>query len=149
MQEMQETRVRSLGREDPLEEGVGNPLQYSCLKNATDRGAWWVMIHEVTKSWTWLTPGIVPSESKLTITDPSSQARFSPQACTPRPSQSMHWVFSLIWLRHMPVFSTLLSNICPYLPKFKNQEHFPSCVSPSLVASWKLAPVGKGQGSQG
>ena len=27
-----------------------NPLQYSCLENPTDRGAWWAPIHVVTKS---------------------------------------------------------------------------------------------------
>ena len=32
---MQETQVRSLGREDPLEK-----VQYSCLENPTDGGAW-------------------------------------------------------------------------------------------------------------
>ena len=41
---MQETRVRSLGGEDPLEEGIGNPLQYSCLGNPMDRGAWWATV---------------------------------------------------------------------------------------------------------
>ena len=30
----------------------GNPLQYSCLENLMDRGAWRVMAHRVTKSWT-------------------------------------------------------------------------------------------------
>ena len=32
--------------------GVGNvnPLQYSCLENVMDRGAWWAAVHEVTKS---------------------------------------------------------------------------------------------------
>jgi len=35
-------------------EGNGNPLQYSCLKNSMDRGAWWATVHSVTKSWTWL-----------------------------------------------------------------------------------------------
>ena len=30
---MRETWVRSMGWEDPLEEGQGNPRQYSCLKN--------------------------------------------------------------------------------------------------------------------
>ena len=34
--------------------GHGNPLQYSCLENPIDRGAWWVTVHEVIKSWTWL-----------------------------------------------------------------------------------------------
>ena len=31
-------------------EGNGNPLQYSCLENPTDRGAWKVTVHGVTKS---------------------------------------------------------------------------------------------------
>ena len=32
--------------------GNGNPLQYSCLENFKDRGAWWVIVHNVAKSWT-------------------------------------------------------------------------------------------------
>ena len=32
----------------------GNPLQYSCLKNPTDRGAWQGSVYGVTKSWTWM-----------------------------------------------------------------------------------------------
>ena len=40
------------GQEDPLEEGMANPLQYSCLENPMDRGAWWATIHGVTKSRT-------------------------------------------------------------------------------------------------
>ena len=35
-------------------EGNGNPLQYSCLENPVDRGAWWAAVHGVTQSWTWL-----------------------------------------------------------------------------------------------
>ena len=35
-------------------EGNGNPLQYSCLGNPTDRGAWWATVHGVAKSWTRL-----------------------------------------------------------------------------------------------
>ena len=31
-------------------EGNGNLLQYSCLENSMDRGAWWATVHEVTKS---------------------------------------------------------------------------------------------------
>ena len=32
--------------------GHGNPLQYSCLENPMDRGAWQAIVHRVTKSWT-------------------------------------------------------------------------------------------------
>ena len=38
--------------------GHGNSLQYSCLENPMDRGAWWAMVHRVAESWTrlkWLT----------------------------------------------------------------------------------------------
>ena len=34
--------------------GSGNPLQYSCLGNWMDRGAWWATVHGVAKSWTQL-----------------------------------------------------------------------------------------------
>ena len=35
-------------------EGNGTLLQYSCLENPMDRGAWWAAVHGVTKSWTRL-----------------------------------------------------------------------------------------------
>ena len=35
-------------------EGNDNPLQYSCLENPRDRGAWWAAIYGVTRSWTRL-----------------------------------------------------------------------------------------------
>ena len=35
-------------------EGNGNPLQYSCLENPRDRGAWWTAIYGFTQSQTWL-----------------------------------------------------------------------------------------------
>ena len=43
-------------------EGNGNPLQYSCLGNPMDRGAWWTMVHGVTKSWTQLSNKHLSSE---------------------------------------------------------------------------------------
>ena len=43
-------QVQSLGREDALEEKVaGHPLQYSCLENPMDGGAWWATAHGVAK----------------------------------------------------------------------------------------------------
>ena len=35
-------------------EGNGNPLQYSCLENSMDGGAWWATVHGVTKGQTRL-----------------------------------------------------------------------------------------------
>ena len=42
------SNVRCLG------EGNGNPLQYSCLENPMGRGAWWAVVHGVSKSRTQL-----------------------------------------------------------------------------------------------
>ena len=44
--------IPGLGRSP--EGGHGNPLQYSCLENPMDRGAWWATVHGVTKSRTQL-----------------------------------------------------------------------------------------------
>ena len=35
-------------------EGTGSPLQYPCLENPMDRGAWWATVHGVAKRWTRL-----------------------------------------------------------------------------------------------
>ena len=59
-------------------EGNGNPLQYSCLENPVDGGAWWAAVHGVAGSWTRLsdftftdwrrkwqpTPVFLPGESQ-------------------------------------------------------------------------------------
>ena len=42
------------GSERSPGKGNGSPLQYSCLKNSTDRGAWQATVHEVAKSRTQL-----------------------------------------------------------------------------------------------
>ena len=47
MQETQETWIRSLGWEDPLEKEMA--AQYCCLREPMDRGAWLATIHEVTE----------------------------------------------------------------------------------------------------
>ena len=55
---MQEMYLRGAGSIPELGgilgEGDSNPLQYSCLENPTDRGAWWVIVHRVAKSQTQL-----------------------------------------------------------------------------------------------
>ena len=46
------------GLERSPEGGYGNPLQYSCLENPMDRGAWWTTVHGVAKSQTGLSTHI-------------------------------------------------------------------------------------------
>ena len=51
---MQETQVRSLGWEDPLEKEMATHSSILALENPMDRGAWRATVHRVTKSWTRL-----------------------------------------------------------------------------------------------
>ena len=46
---MQETQVPTLLSGRPPVEGNGNPLQYYCLGNPMDKGAWWARVHGVAK----------------------------------------------------------------------------------------------------
>ena len=49
---MWETWVRSLGWEDPLEEGMATHSVVLACRILMDRGAWWAIVHGVAKSWT-------------------------------------------------------------------------------------------------
>ena len=44
-------RVKGFGIVNKAEVGDGIPLQYFCLENPMDRGAWWAAVHGVAKSW--------------------------------------------------------------------------------------------------
>ena len=50
-------------------EGNGNPLQYSCLENPMDRGAWWATVHRVSKTESHLT-----NHSDLAINEETVEA---------------------------------------------------------------------------
>ena len=52
------------GLERSSGEGHGNPFQYSCLENSTDRGAWRARVHRVTKSQTQLKQLITSQTSR-------------------------------------------------------------------------------------
>jgi len=51
---MQEDQGSILGLQRSPGEGNGNPLQYSCLENPMDKGAWRATVHRVAKSRTRL-----------------------------------------------------------------------------------------------
>ena len=74
MQDPQEILVQSL--EDPLAE---NPLQYSCLKNPMDRGAWRATVHRVAQSQThtlcWLLYPYYLSLSSFYFSDEETEAK--------------------------------------------------------------------------
>ena len=48
---MQEIWVQSLGWGRSPGDENGNLLQFSSLENSMDRGAWWAIVHGVTKEW--------------------------------------------------------------------------------------------------
>jgi len=54
--------ISGLGRSPA--EGNGNPLQYSCLENPMDRGAWWATVHGVAKSQTVILSEISQTEKE-------------------------------------------------------------------------------------
>ena len=60
---MQETLVRSLGQEDPLEKDMATHSSILAWR-IPDTGAWWATAHGVTKSWTWLSNLTIAYTSK-------------------------------------------------------------------------------------
>ena len=88
---MQDTQVQPLDWEDPLEEsmathsftlaqripeGNGTPLQYSCLENPRDGGAWWAAIYGVAQSQTQL--------KRLSSSSRESHGQRSLAGCSPQ-----------------------------------------------------------------
>ena len=86
----------------PLREGNGTPLQYSCLENPMDGGAWWAAIYGVAQSQTrlmglssssrsqrvWLTP---PARGVTRGSLPSSRSPVcSPPLVAPRASDTLY-----------------------------------------------------------
>ena len=97
---LQEIRVQSLGWEDLLEEGTGNPLQYSCLENPMDGGAWGATVHGVTK--------------ELDTTEQLTLSHFSTISNTYMvPTTCHHCYKSFI---HLFIYLFLLYNIVLVLP---------------------------------
>ena len=93
-------------------EGNGNPLQYSCLENSMDRGAWQATVHGVAKSQTRLSnqtqeqPDERDALSKergrgMRLPDPL-QGHHSPSVFTSSPTQKLPAFFLLLCLHFFP-----------------------------------------------
>ena len=99
-------------------EGNGNPLQYSCLENPMDRGAWRATVHGVAKSWPWLSHRhfhlLYPSVYLLSVSIVFS--RFIHVHLSVRISCSFFftgWVIFHLWINHSVYsFFLLLIDIC-------------------------------------
>ena len=90
--------------------GHGNPLQYSCLENSMDGGAWWATVCRVTKSWTYMTEQMKTqssSESIILYSRRSAVAKSGPRLGRSRTLKtgmwclgcrtSTHWISRYSW----------------------------------------------------
>ena len=80
--------------------GHGHPLQYSCLENPMDRGAWWATIHGVTKSGTRLSTHCTSGHpegqggSSLRVRPPASGSvgAVTPDQFLTHPGSQLNWM---------------------------------------------------------
>ena len=127
MQETEEMQVRSLGLEDPPgSSSHGNPLQYSCLENPMDRGAWWATVHGVTQSQAWLKRSnplklekwLFPTYYVYSITGTLSLPIWASECIKWKlSSQSIHHLDASLWL---PLTDFLCRNVLPQSPHSSN-----------------------------
>ena len=141
---MWETWIQSLGWEDPLEKGNGNPLQYSCLENSMDRGAWEATVHGVAKSRTRLSDftSLFSSKAFLLRSDYASSYK------TGERHGSVAWPSSL-WLPGTKSLSCLSSHqVCQGLSRMEGSSLYHSISVPLLALSppptWP-SPAGSAQ----
>ena len=79
---MRETWVQSLGRKDPLEEGMATHSSILAWRIPMDRGAWRATVHGVAKSWTQLSDyHFTSSSSQLTALTAKKQGSLKKQLC--------------------------------------------------------------------
>ena len=119
-------------------EGHGNPLQYSCLENPLDRGAWWATVHRIAKSWTWpkwlsthtqMDPFSLVAQSCVTLWPRGLQhTRLPCPSPTPRACSNSHpsswWCHPTISFSVVP-FSSCLQSI-PASGSFLMSQFFAS-----------------------
>ena len=96
------------GSGSPPGEGSGSSLQYSCLENSIDRGAWWATIHGVAKSQAWLKGLTVPRSLSLGLycistlsggVDPWTRV-LSSRPAHPGGELAPHWLWVISYLVH-------------------------------------------------
>ena len=102
MQGMWESRVWSLGWEDPLEKGI---LQYSRLEDPMDRGAWWATVHGVAESDSTEAVHLAQVGHREEWAAPRTYSQEPPpNPAPPSPGQGVlsHCEVSILCLYHIP-----------------------------------------------
>ena len=103
-------------------EGNGNPLQYSCQENPTDRGAWRAMVHRNTKSQTQLKHlSLHASWLSWVNNPPAVQETDAGDGC------SNPWVRKILWRRKWQPTPTFLPG------KFHEQRSLVGCKEPDTT----------------
>ena len=97
--------------------GHGNQLQYSCLENPMDRGAWQATGHRVAKSQTWLSWLSMPIYMKYIHIQESHGKRLKSSSS----SEGLWSMWALLYFQHWDEFS-ILYIISKY--SIKEQWHF-------------------------
>ena len=96
----------------PPGEENGNPLQYSCLESAMDRGAWQAILHGVTKSWIrWSYRATQLWEYKFQFFSATSLQQFVMAALRKPPSTSRFLLGALIFFKAVTVLSASLKEV--------------------------------------
>ena len=91
LENLGETSSSCLLQKPPTVEGNGNPLQYSCLENPTDRETWWATVYGVAKSWTWLSDGVRRSHAEALVCGPSLHLQSQFESSSP-----WFWLFFIL-----------------------------------------------------
>ena len=94
-------------------EGNSYPLQYSCLENSKDRGAWKAIVHGATKSQTWLSDYyycIAQKSSQLFVVQLLSHVQLFVTPWTAAYQASLSFTISRSWLKVMSIESMIPSN---------------------------------------
>ena len=86
-------------------EGNSYPLQYSCLENSMDRGAWRAIVHEVAKSQMWLSEYATIQRETL----PLSFSNLLSHSCPFRHWMTFWWLLHIYWWLGLMCYNLPLS----------------------------------------
>ena len=123
---------------------TGNLLQYSCLENSMDRGAWWATIHGIPKNLTWLsahTHIYRLRQNKKILNSTSSRPSQSCEKMASRMTCQAFWKQSSAWL-HVSVwfYELCLRSVGFEAGRIQSSLH-------SLLPAWEpRGRLGKGAG---
>ena len=124
---MPETRVQTLGQEDPLEKEMATHSSILAWRIPMDRGAWWTTVHRITKSWPQLKWLSTHTKDQRAVwlwarLDPESRRERQTSAC-----------ISQLFLSHWLYFETNPS-------LFTVKMAAPGDTPTSLASQWKENP---------